>query len=85
MLPIHTSHSGGREGGGAQPTAMLTDADIDFPVQRLLRLAGPQKTEDRSGATRAVWEDLHHRDPYLFLAGLMGGKRMFYRNTHFVL
>lgn len=36
---------------------------------------------------RAVWEDLHHRDPYTRTRSgwINGWKRMFYLDTHFVL
>ena len=48
-----------------KPAAMPADADIDFPLR--VCSASPSREDggpDWGGG--AVWEDLHHRDPYPF-------------------
>ena len=44
---------------------MLADADIDFLFS--VYSASPDREDGGpEWGDRAVWEDLHHRDPYLF-------------------
>ena len=56
---------GGREDAREKLATMPTDADIDF----LFSVYSASPSRDDGGpewGDRAVWEDLHHRDPYPF-------------------
>lgn len=59
------AHSGDARTARGKPAAMPTDADIDF----LFSVYSASPSRDDGGperGDRAVWEDLHHRDPYPF-------------------
>lgn len=59
------AHSGDARTAREKLAAMPTDADIDF----LFSVYSASPSRDDGGpewGDRAVWEDLHHRDPYPF-------------------
>ena len=59
------AHSGDARTAREKLAAMPTDADIDF----LFRVYSASPSREDGGpewGDRAVWEDLHHRDPYPF-------------------
>lgn len=59
------AHSGDARTAREKLAAMPTDADIDF----LFSVYSASPSREDGGpewGDRAVWEDLHHRDPYPF-------------------
>lgn len=59
------AHSGDARTAREKLATMPTDADIDF----LFSVYSASPSRDDGGpewGDRAVWEDLHHRDPYPF-------------------
>lgn len=59
------AHSGDAWAARGKLAAMPTDADIDF----LFSVCSASPSRDDGGpewGDGAVWEDLHHRDPYPF-------------------